>query len=294
MGSFHQAAGIACVALLTSQGYAQEKVPDMSGMWARTTFALEQPKSGPGPVRTIRLRSDEKGDAQFNLGDENSPILKPAAVEAIKRRNALQRQGANVPTPSNQCTPMIVPYIYRVQGMQMVQGKDEVVLMYLQNHEVRHVRLNSSHPANLKPSASGDSIGHYEGNTLVVDTIGFAVGRIPVVDAFGSPHSEALHVVERYRLIPYEEARAAQESNVRANGGTATEQAAAVDPEYKGPGLQVEFIVEDETYFTTPWSGLATYRKAMTSWGENVCAENTNEYYNGSQTAVPQADKPDF
>ncbi len=294
MVSIRRYAAIACTPFLAFPALAQDTVPNMSGMWARTTFALEQPKAGPGPVRTIRLRSDDKGDAQFNLGDENSPILKPAAVEAIKRRNALQRQGANVPTPSNQCTPMIVPYIYRVQGMQMVQAKDEAVLMYLQNHEVRHVRLNSSHPANLKPSASGDSIGHYEGNTLVVDTIGFAVGRIPVVDAFGSPHSEDLHVVERYRLIPYEEARAAQEGNVRANGGTATEQAAAVDPEYKGMGLQVEFTVEDKNYFTMPWSGLATYRKAMTPWGENVCAENTNEYYNGSQTPVPQAGKPDF
>jgi len=287
--------GLACGSVLALPGLAaQEAIPDFSGNWSRTTFALEQPASGPGPVRTIRLRSDNKGDAQFNLGDENSPILKPAAVEAVKLRNAMQRAGENVPTPSNQCTPMIVPYIYRVQGMELIQTKDEVVLMYLQNHEVRHVRMNGSHPAKLTPTASGDSIGHYEGDTLVIDTIGFKVGRIAVVDAFGSPHSEELHVVERYRLIPYEDAKAAQDGNVRANGGTATEQAAAVDQNYKGKGLQVQFTVEDKNYFTMPWSGLATYRKAGTEWGENVCAENTHEYYNGTETQVPQADKPDF
>ena len=71
-------------------------------------------------------------------------------------------------------------------------------------------------------------------------------------------------------------------------------QAAAIDPDYKGKGLQVQFTVEDKTYFTMPWSGAATYRKAGSEWVENVCAENTHEYYSGTETQVPQADKPDF
>jgi hypothetical protein len=269
-------------------------VPQLSGVWARTTFAMEQPKSGPGPVRTVRLRSDNPGDAQFNLGDETSPILKPAAVQAVKRRNAMQRAGVDIPTPSNQCTPMIVPYIYRVQGMELLQGKHEVALLYMQDHQVRHVRLNGTHPAKLTPSTSGDSIGHYEGDTLVVDTVGFKVGRLAAVDQYGTPYTEDLHVVERYRLVPYEDAKAAQDANVRTNGGTATEQAIAVDQKYTGPGLQVSFTVEDKNVFTMPWSGLATYRKAGTEWVENVCAENTHEYYSGRETDVPRADKPDF
>jgi hypothetical protein len=164
----------------------------------------------------------------------------------------------------------------------------------MQDHQVRHVRLNARHPQKVTPSASGDSVGHYEGDTLVVDTIGFEVGRVPAVDQFGTPHSENLHVIERYRLVDYEVAKAAQEGNVRINGGTATEQAAAIDPDYKGKGLQVQFTVEDKTYFTMPWSGAATYRKAGSEWVENVCAENTHEYYSGTETQVPQAGKPDF
>ena len=271
-------------------------IPNLSGAWARTTFALEQPESGPGPVRTVRLRSNEAGarDAQFNLGDEASPILKPEAAAVVKRRNEAQRAGVNVPTPSNQCLPMVAPYIYRVQGMQLLQAKDQVTLIYMQDHQVRRVRLNSSHPAKLTPTAHGDSIGHYEGDTLVVDTVGFKIGPVAAVDQFGTPYSQDMHVVERYRLISYEAARDAQERLVRNVGGTATEQAASVDQNYRGAGLQVQFTVEDKNYFTTPWSGLATYRKAGSEWVENVCAENVHEYYSGKDTPVPQAEKPDF
>lgn len=285
-----------CIAvfLAPAASNAAQAVPDLSGSWARATFALEQPEAGPGPVRTVRLRSDVKGDAQFNLGDEASPILTPAAAAAVKQRNAMQRAGANIPTPSNQCLPMVAPYIYRVQGMQLLQAKNEVVLLYMQDHQVRHVRLNDTHPAHVAPTAYGDSIGHYDGDTLVVDTVGFKVGRIAAVDQYGTPYSEGMHVVERYRLIPYEAAKEAQDRLLRANGGTATEQAASVDPDYKGKGLQISFTVEDKTYFTTPWSGLATYRKAGSEWVENVCAENIHEYYAGVDTPVPQSEKPDF
>ncbi|HEX3485366.1 MAG TPA: hypothetical protein VHT51_09915, partial [Micropepsaceae bacterium] len=74
----------------------------------------------------------------------------------------------------------------------------------------------------------------------------------------------------------------------------ATTQAAAIDPNYKGKGLQVTFTVEDPNFFTTKWSGAATYRKAGAEWVENVCAENIHEYYKGAETDVPQAKKADF
>jgi hypothetical protein len=265
---------------------------DFSGAWARTTFGLEQPASGPGPVRTLGLRGE--GGANFNLADENSPILKPAAAAAVKLRNKMEAAGTDYPTASNQCLPMAAPYIFRVQQMEVLQGKDEILLMYMQDHQIRHVRLNSSHPARLTPSWYGDSIGHYEGDALVVDTIGFKVGRVAQVDVFGSPYSEALHVVERYRLIDYEAAKAAQERNVRENGPVATEQAAGIDANYRGKGLQVVFTVEDRNFFTMPWSGAATYRRAGAEWVENVCAENIHEYYLGRDTAIPQTDGPDF
>ena len=280
-----------------SQAADSAAVPDLSGFWARTTFGMEPPASGQGPVQPVnRRRADGSriDNPQFNVGDENSPILKPAAAAAVRKRNEMQRSGVDSPTPSNQCTPMIAPYAFRVQGMQVLQRKDEVIFLYMQDHQVRHVRLNAQHPAKPALTWSGDSVAHFEGDTLVVDTVGFKVGRVAQIDQYGSPYSEQLHVVERYRLIDYEAARAAQERNVRANGGVATEQAAAIDSNYKGKGLQVQFTVEDKNYFTMAWGGAATYRKAGSDWVENVCAENTHEYYNSGSTKVPEAERPDF
>ena len=228
---------------------ADAAVPDLSGFWARTTFGMEPPDSGTGPVQPVnrrRVDGSRIDNPQFNVGDENSPILKPAAAAAVRKRNQMQRDGVDYPTPSNQCTPMIAPYAFRVQGMEVLQRPDEVIFLYMQDHQVRHVRLNAQHPAKPAPSWTGDSVGHFEGDTLVVDTVGFRVGRVAQLDQYGAPYSEHLHVVERYRLVDYEIARAAQERNVRANGGVATEQAAAIDPNYRGKGLQVQFRVEDE------------------------------------------------
>jgi hypothetical protein len=255
---------------------------------------LEQPEKGPGPVRAATVRTARDGNGNFNVGDDKSPILKPAAADMVRRRNESQARGVDVPTPSNQCLPMAVPYIFRVQGLQVIQKKDEVMLIYMQDHQVRHVRLAAAHPAKVTPSWWGDSIGHYEGDALVVDTIGFRVGPASAVDQYGAPFSEALHTVERYRLISYEEAKAAQDRIVRENGPVATEQAASIDPNYRGEGLQVQVTVEDKNFFTTTWGAAATYRKAGTPWVENVCAENPHEYYANKDTPVPTATRPDF
>ena len=288
---------IAGLTLAPSQAADSAAVPDLSGFWSRTTFGMEQPETGPGPIQPVnRRRADGSriDNPQFNVGDDSSPLLKPAAAAAVRKRNEMQRDGVDYPTPSNQCTPMVAPYVFRVQGMQVLQGKDEVVFLYMQDHQVRHVRLNAQHPAKLTPTWSGDSVAHFEGDTLVVDTVGFKIGRVAQIDQYGSPYSEQLHVIERYRLVDYEVARAAQERNVRANGGVATEQAAAIDPDYRGKGLQIQFTVEDKNYFTMAWGGAATFRKAGSPWVENVCAENTNEYYNKGHTKVPEAERPDF
>jgi hypothetical protein len=63
---------------------------------------------------------------------------------------------------------------------------------------VRRIYLDVPHPESPKPSWNGESVGHYEGNTLVVDTIG--LNDKTSVDNFCTPHSEKLHVIERYRL----------------------------------------------------------------------------------------------
>ena len=117
-----------------------------------------------------------------------------------------------------------------------------------------------------------------------------------MVDMYGTPHSEAMHVVERYRLVDGEAAKASSAKNDREYGradGPAAD-GVFVDYAYKGKGIHVEFTVEDPNTFTTPWSGAVTYLRAGNEWEERVCAENTFEYYHGKDTSVPTADKPDF
>jgi hypothetical protein len=60
---------------------------------------------------------------------------------------------------------------------------------------------NQPHPARLTPSWYGDSVGHNEGDTLVIDTVRVKIGPFAMVDMYGTPYSQALHLVERYRLL---------------------------------------------------------------------------------------------
>jgi len=276
-------------------------IPDFSGIWAHPYFpGFEPPASGPGPiVNKSRLRGgprDGVGNANQFVGDYASPILKPQAAEVVRKHGEISLSGATYPTPSNQCWPSGVPYIFFQHGMQMVQLPEKIIFIYLRNHEFRQVRLNQSHPAQVTPSWYGDSIGHYEGDTLVVDTVGVRIGPFAMVDMYGTPFSPALHVVERYRLLDYADARGAIERNSRENirFGRGV-QSLEFDPDYRGKHLQLQFTVDDEGVFTMPWTATITYAVPLGIWEEHVCAESRLGYFStGKEAAVPTADKPDF
>jgi hypothetical protein len=182
-------------------------------------------------------------------------------------------------------------------GLQLLQQGDRITMLYDEDHEVRRVRMNMPHPAQLTPSWYGDSVGRYEGDTLVIDTVGFRIGPFSAVDQFGTPFTSALHVVERYRFVDYEASRQGQlrgaQDNSRA-GGASIGQGWSADPNYKGNGLQLQFTVEDDGVFTTPWSATKTYRRVSREWPESVCAENPHRYGTEKDPAVPTAQTPDF
>jgi hypothetical protein len=132
-------------------------------------------------------------------------------------------------------------HLFRSIGMVMFQQPDKVTFLYL-GGQARHVRMNQPHPARITPSWYGDSVGDYEGDTLVIDTVGIKSDRpLAMVDMYGTPYTEALHVVERYRLIDYEAAKEAQERNGKENWrfGEAIAEGWVPDPTYKGKGLQL-------------------------------------------------------
>ena len=270
-------------------------VPDFSGVWHRWFRpGLGPAASGPGPITN---RSLFNGVSDYNqlVGDYTNPILKPEAAQTVKRLGELSLRGIGYPTPSNQCWPSGVPYVFWNFGLQIVQQKDRLTMLYMHDHEVRRVRMNQPHPARVTPSWYGDSIGHYEGDTLVIDTVGVKLGPYPMLDMYGTPYTNALHVVERYRVIDYAQAKSAIERENKINtryppGLNAIE----FDPSYRGKHLELVLTVEDEGTFTTRWSSTMIYGRPVGQWIEHVCAENTREYYNGRNSAVPTALKPDF
>jgi hypothetical protein len=173
-------------------------------------------------------------------------------------------------------------------------------ILYDQNANVRHIRMNGTHPKNLTPTSMGDSIGRWEGDTLVIDTIGVRVDRFTSVDRFGTPQSEQMHVVERYRLIDGAVAKAQQsryetsEGTVGGGGRNGGGRDAGYSPDTSLKGLQLDVTMEDPKVFTAPLTARVTYRRVITQWTESVCADNPMEHYKDEWIGMPKADRPDF
>src|SRR6185295_16585410 len=178
---------------------------------------FEPPASGPGPITNLSRWAEQRtgfesgsaalppstvGISNYDqlVGDYKSPTLQPWAAEVVKRFGEMSLAGITFPNPSNQCWPEPLPFIYKQATVQIIQQPDRILMLYSGNSETRHVRLNGHHPSPLKPSLYGDSVGHYEGDTLVIDTVGVRTDRpYAMADIYGTPYSNALHVVERYR-----------------------------------------------------------------------------------------------
>jgi hypothetical protein len=156
------------------------------------------------------------------------------------------------------------------------------------------VRLNQSHPAQVTPSWYGDSVGHYEGDELVVDTVGLKIGPFSMVDWYGTPFTEAIHLMERYRLLDYDATMKAIARDAKENFQFVNpDNGLPADPGYRGKGLQIEVTVADEGAYTMPWSATVTLRRAVEEPQELVCADNTL-WYPGKNSAVPRASNSHF
>ena len=275
----------------------QTAIPDLSGIWGRW-FTFEQPPSGPGPV-VSRLRRPDGTMILSVVGDYGNPILRPEAAATIRKIGEAELAGKVLANPHNQCWPEPTPFTLNIQfGVKIIQQRDEVVLINLTN-QVRRVRLDVPHSARPTPTWQGESVGHYEGGTLIVDTIGQKVGPISMIDRFGTPFSAALHVIERYRLIDGKLAQDLQQKHIgnyflHGSPYRNTYGMGDIDPDTMKPGLQVEVTVDDPVMFTTPWSGFVTYRPVLGVWPEAICAENTQGSGSSWVVIVPRADKPDF
>ena len=276
---------------ITRAASSAPSVADFAGMWSHPWLPGYEPMaSGPTSLKNRSRRNGVSNVLQL-VGDYTNPILKPDAAATVKRFGEMSIDHYGFPNPRNQCWPNGVPFVLSSNGMEMFQKGDVITFIYQTDHQVRYVRMNGSHPAKVNPSWYGDSVARWEGDTLVIDTIGIKPGPFAMVDWFGTPQTPALHVVERYRLLDYE---AAKEGLDRANKENALPVPVAVDLNYRGKYLQLQFTVEDPSVFTTPWTATVTYGRPMVQWAENVCGENPRTYGTEQDARLPTAAQPDF
>src|SRR5438132_9819078 len=126
-------------------------------------------------------------------------------------------------------------------SVYFVQTPKQVAIIFQSDQQIRHIYLNVPHSENPKLSWYGESVGRYEGDELVVDTIG--LNDKTFVDNYRTPHTERLHVVERWKMI---------------DGGKM---------------LEVNMKVGDPDAFYEPWSAIQRYQRVQQPMREEICAE---------------------
>jgi hypothetical protein len=269
----------------------------MEVRWGKNAFNFEGMPSGPPPLRNLSRLPNGKANAGQLVGDFRNPILTPEAAAVVKQKGELAIAGKGFPNAQDQCRPIAPPFTFAMQlGFAMLPAKDgNITILYDQNMNVRRIRMNGTHPANLVPSPMGDSVGHWEGDVLVIDTVGVKTDAFTSVDRFGTPQSKAMHVVERYRLIDGALATAQidkyETSEGTVGGGG---RVAGYNPDTSLKGLQLEVTMEDPKVFTAPLTARVTYRPLISQWQESVCADNPVEHYKDEWIGLPKADRPDF
>jgi hypothetical protein len=198
---------------------------DLSGVWNATAglyqyaaFSKDEPPMTPW------------GKAQF---DTARPSQGPNGVTLSETNDRVYK-----------CTPPGMPYIYiQLFPMQIIQTPKEVIEMFEYDHIVRHIFIDGrKHPADVKPSYNGHSIGHWEGDTLVVDTIG--LNGKNWLDRVGHPESAQMHILEHIHRVD-------------------------------DKTLQVDLEFDDVKSYTKPWTAQIRFR-LHSDWDilEHVCEDN--------------------
>jgi hypothetical protein len=203
--------------------------------------------------------------SSFRFADLNNPNLTDFAKQGLKKTNDEVLRGKAVFSREARCWPTGVPTydLNQAQPVYFIQTPKEIVMIWQLDHQVRHIYLDVPHSKNPKPSWYGESVGHFEGDTLVVDTIG--QNTQTYIDNYRTPHSERLHVVERFHLT---------------NGGK---------------NLQADIFVEDPTTYKQPIRVIQTWRRVQQGpMVESSCAESGPGLFSFDVEPIPTANKADF
>jgi len=215
----------------------------------------------------------------------------PYLPEALER----EQKGPRVDPIAHCAMPGVPRITYMPFPIQILQRPGYVVFMYEYMHDQRIVKTTPRDHLDGIDLWLGDSVGHWEGETLVIDTVGIEVNPYTSVDRFGTPQSEQMHVIERYRLIDGAVAKAQidryEQSEGTVGGGN---RIAYYDPDISKKGLELDVMMEDPKVFTQPLTARVTYRRVTSEWSEEVCADNPVDHYKDEWIGLPRAGHPDF
>jgi hypothetical protein len=215
-----------CSALIATSAATHAGGPDFSGVWQVTKYERS--------IRTIDgkqppLTADAKKVYEQNV----------AARKELKRRSDMSR-----------CVPPGTPRVmWAPFPMMILQTARKITFVHEYQHLLRHVYMDEPLPAaeDIDPTYMGESVGRWEGDTLIVETIG--VNDRTVLDRVGLPHSASMRVTERLRLI---------------DGGKRLENLVTID---------------DKETFTAPWTARVVFeRKPGLELREYNCVQKYEEY----------------
>jgi hypothetical protein len=226
----------------TARAETAAPAPDLSGVWLRepgSVSAFEFPRN-PAPMQPAAL-------AKFN-SEKNG-----------HGPNAIIDFASNTDPFLKSCEPLGVPRVLLANHpFKIIPAAGEVIVLYERSHDFREIHMDGrGHPKDLDPSWWGHSIGRWEGETLVVDTVG--MNDKTWLDYQGLPHSEALHVVERYRRVEH---------------GT----------------LQLDLTIDDPKAYTKSWGLTYIYKLKPWDIGEEICTLSSEK--NFEQGIVKPASAP--
>jgi hypothetical protein len=220
--------------------------PDLSGVWqgggaSGLAFAV-------GSANAKAARPGDAAVASAPAAVVRTPFKPPYQDWMLPKVQEL-RDRRNIDDPSARCLLVGVPRITNEPlPIKIIQTKDEIDFLYETFHAFRVIPTDGrKHPDDIDPSFMGDSVAHWDGDTLVVDVIGFN-DKTWVGVGGATLHTDALHVIERYTRVDYDT-------------------------------INYEVTIDDPKAFTKTWSPPPTYLslRAGERLHEYECIENNED-----------------
>lgn len=170
---------------------------NISGVWLSYDPPTQKQKAIGGSGRASSLNVASLRDM-----DGNPIELQPWAQQIADQRLKDAREGHPFAHTKGRCLPAGLPKSMDPPNslpMQILINPNQITILFEEFNDFRIIHMGGKHPApeDIDPGFFGHSIGHWEGKTLVVDSVGLTTET--TIDSFGMPHSEDMHVVERIR-----------------------------------------------------------------------------------------------